>query len=140
MHIAMVVLWLLSVVVPFIVGGFLGLLTGVFKGGELSHAYARHLDRTCPRCTGNKAADDEQDDADEEDRLDALTARDLMRAIERILGNEDTVKALPLDTCTELHAAWVAADTRFAEWIEWSEAASETETETVLATAGEAAV
>jgi hypothetical protein len=126
MHIATAILWPLSALVLFVVGGFLGALIALVKGGELAHEYARGLDRL----KSEDAEDDEQNDAlnDEADRVDALTIRDLLQAVRPIASNEDVHQLLRLGEITALHKALSAAEDRFADWIEWAEGANATET------------
>jgi hypothetical protein len=115
MHVAIGLLWLLSVVVMFIVGGFLGLLAGVFKGGELSHAYARQLDR---RADAYAELED-----DEESRLDALAVRNLIDVATQIRHQSAVGFALSSDHYRGLGDALNGCE-RLLDWIEWAEGAT----------------
>lgn len=121
MFIATAVLWPFSVVVAYGVGCLFGLLLAIWRGGQMVHSYARHLDSTGSDC------EDEQSDADEEERerLDALTIRNLMRVSSRVACNEDALKTLQLGDVTALHNALRHAEDRFADWIDWAERVSD---------------
>lgn len=76
---------------------------------------------------------------DEEERVDALTVRNLIRAASAVANNEDAAKTLQLGEYTELCDRLMAAEDRFADWIEWAEGATATKTALTGAETAEAA-
>jgi hypothetical protein len=116
--------WIMAglVAVAGIIGCATGFLLAVFHGGRLAHDYADWRAASCPTCTPDTVAEDE------EDRLDALAIRDLIQTVQPIAINEDVFRLPHVGEAAALHRALATARDRFADWIEWAEGVPVSET------------
>lgn len=115
--------WIIAglVLVAAIVGYAIGAIATSLGAGRMAHAYAEWLAEH-----DRESTDAALENEDEQSRLDGLTIRDLLAALEPVLDNEDAAKTFQLGEYTLLADRFMAVRDRFADWIEWAEQATAT--------------